>query len=547
MTAGALFFAVGRKILNSFTVSFPFLSRPYVRIPIHAFNFYLGYILYDKLTGQYLNWQFNDISHSWQLDYAKLYQIHQDEDLEKWTENLALTPFENLKRQIVNQLNKINVEGEKVFRRLSKDRDDVFYTYGKARNLENIIYLNDEELKNIKSPMELQLKLDSVTPVLDKTGDPNSYVSSLHDIIEQYKYHIENSKNFRSVKDKLLGLPFNMLRHRQYPEPTRGTWQYDVYELMFGEQYDRNKGMPENEEKINKYNYHLFLHPSVIQKYDTNSEEFDMYLRQLNIESKTVKESRAFSREYFCKHIMPFLNLAENKEVGYDFANYVMNKHSNDEYGTYLYENYSGQKEERLFREAEESKYLNKNTPFVQATQYSTIDKSRIGIKASELSEILNNPTKQKKLRRAMETAFIHYEPSNYMDQLKFLRRKQGFVDTMIEHNIDPSAPDFDMMDLVEKQHNEPEADADDMAMAADWLNMQQIVGGDRNTYPYNSYNYNMFFYNSNLDWNDYGNDYFPQIGIISPKKRRYELFNKLKNDYCTYINILTFSNGSFY
>lgn len=57
----------------------------------------------------------------------------------------------------MNKLNKINVEGDKVFRRLSKDRDDIFYSFGKIKNLENIVYLSDEELRAIKNPIELQL------------------------------------------------------------------------------------------------------------------------------------------------------------------------------------------------------------------------------------------------------------------------------------------------------------------------------------------------------------------------------------------------------
>ena len=101
---------------------------------------------------------------------------------------------------------------------------------------------------------------------------------------------IENSDHFRSIKDKLLGMPFLMYRLRQHPEPYRGTWQYELYEKLFGVEYDYRRWDHESEEKINKFNYSQFLHPSVIKKFDVQSEEFEMYIRKLNYETKTELE-----------------------------------------------------------------------------------------------------------------------------------------------------------------------------------------------------------------------------------------------------------------
>jgi hypothetical protein len=287
--------------------------------------------------------------------------------------------------------------------------------------LENIVYVDPEEIKKCKSPIELQMKIDSVKPTLSTKGDINKHVESIHDTYEAYKYHIENSRNFRSIKDKFLGLPFMLKRHQQFPVPVRGTWQFDVYEHIFGEAYDKAQGLPENEEKINKFNYHLFLHPSVIAKFDTNTEEFDMYLRQLNFESKTAKETRAKSREYFCTSILPILNLVDDKETGFDFANYVVNKQKSDDYKGYLHEQYSGQKEEELFREMEEAKLVDKNKPFVERVSFSTIDKSKIGIRSKELEDLLTNPTAIKKMRRALEYKYPFYEPVKEVDRVKMV------------------------------------------------------------------------------------------------------------------------------
>jgi hypothetical protein len=169
----------------------------------------------------------------------------------------------------------------------------------------------------LDSPLKLQIKLDSVQPSnIMKDKSIGEIVDLYHDALEKYKLNVENLKKFRSDKDKLLGLPFLITRLQQYPEPTPNTWQYDLYTELYGEEYHNMKGAHETQEKINKYNYHLFLHPSVIAKYDTNSEEFDSFLRKLHYESSTAKEIRDQRREFFCKKYMPLLNLVGDKKTG---------------------------------------------------------------------------------------------------------------------------------------------------------------------------------------------------------------------------------------
>ena len=362
-------------------------------------------------------------------------------------------------------------------------------------------------------------------PHLIKSGDPNKSVDSFLNSLADYKLEIENSRNFRSIKDKFLGLPFMLKRHQQYPTPTRGTWQFDVYESIFGESYDLQQDLPEVEEKINKFNYHLFLHPSVINKYDTNSEEFDMYLRQLNLESKTNRENRALQREYFCKAILPTLNLIGNKEIGFDYANYKINKEKSQTYSNYLYEEYSGQKEEKLFRFAEETKYINKNEPFVQRVNYSTMNKENMGIKAAELTEILNNPTKFKKVRRALEHRFPYYQPTNQIDKIKHHRDRAYLVNTILNNDIDPTSPDFKVEDAYSLQYDQPELNPDEEYIMAHHLNKQQIPGVDLNSYSYGKTPTNMFYYDCLLDWNDYTSDYIPADCQISPKANRYQFY----------------------
>lgn len=502
-------------------------------MPAFIGSFIGGRLLYDKLTAHYLNWEDRDIPHTWLIDFADKYKVKDHDKVDSWEHDIPLTPFDRFKRELTSNNKAVNVEEEKVYRRLGKDKNDFYFLYGKVRNLENIVYLSEEDLKEINNPYELQLKLDAVIPGILKTDSADGHVEQLHNTINEIKDYVENSKNFRSVKNKLLGLPFMMMRHKQYPEPAPGTWQFALYEHIFKEPYDQGLQMPEIEEKINKYNYHKFLHPSIIKKYDTNSEEFDMFLKQKNIESHTSKENASIRREYFCKTLMPYLNLINNKEQGYDFAHYVINKSRTNDYENFLYDKYSGQKEEKLFREAEEYNYMNKNQPFVERTQYTSVNKEQIGIKASELEDLFNNPTKKKIMERTLKKIYPYYDEPSVLDEMNKYRMRAGLVETMIEFNIDPNDPKWFDNAWEAQYTSRDEVSEEETAMISHDKNYP--IFGEISNYPYNEIPTNKYFYDYRLDWNDYRTQ-FPTTGFVSPKNRRFELHNAVNNSFCKFI-----------
>jgi len=493
--------------------------------PVLAASVLTGSYLYDKLKAHYLNPYFDhDILHHWHIDYEQKYHIKNEN--KNWENDLDLTETERMKRDWDNELNGNNVDGKKVFKRFSKDKNDFFYMYSKIRNIENICYLSKEEIESCKSPVELQIKIDSVTPKLSLTKNKNEDIEKFHEWIKEYKMEIENSDHFRSIKDKLLGMPFLMYRLRQHPEPYRGTWQYELYEKLFGVEYDYRRWDHESEEKINKFNYSQFLHPSVIKKFDVQSEEFEMYIRKLNYETKTELEKYRETREFYCKNILPMVNLC-NPQQGEDVAHYLMNiKSDNLDYGLYLKNQYSNKKEEFLYREVEEANYLNKNKPLINRIQYKNTNQNNVGMRASEFDEIMKNPTKAKKIRKALETRFQHYDPGSYLDKLRFAARKAGYLDTMIENEVDVRDPEFNLLDVFVQQYGTREPTEEEEAAKAFHLNYPQH-GYDNNTYNYDQDDIqNYFVYNPVIDWSDYCYD-FPEEGLISPKINRLELHNK--------------------
>lgn len=525
--AGLVFFTAGRASLQKFGTAYPIMNKNWIYYPILFGTFGLGTYLYDKLKGHYFNWFDHDILHHWHIDYQAKYRL-KDEDLkEDWQSKLNLTEFDRMKQTWEESLNKIDIDGAKTLRRISKDKNDFFYLFSKVKNLENIIFLSKEDLEQINNPVELQIKIDSVIPQLFRSNDLNEDVLKLQNQIREYKLLVENSDNFRSIKDKLLGLPFLMYRMRQFPEPNPGTWQYSLFEKIFGHEYDILKTTYESEEKINKFNYSQHLHPSVIKKFDVESEEFEMFLKKLNFETSTQKEKAKNNREYYCKYILPKINNCKDESSAADIVHYILNtKNSENEYDNYLYDNYSNQKEEFLFREVEEANFLNKNKPLVNRFMYKSIDKSKIGLRSCQLDEILKNPTKFKKMRKALETKFQHYEPVSYLDKLKFAARKAGYLDTMIENEVDVRDPSFDIMDVFVQQYGYRAPTEEEEIAKSHHINYPQY-GFDNNTYNYgqnDSINY--FNYSGFIDWSDYCSE-FPGTGFVSPKKDRLELSNK--------------------
>jgi hypothetical protein len=99
----------------------------------------------------------------------------------------------------------------------------------------------------------------------------------------------------------------------------------------------------------------------------------------------------------------------------------------------FLYNNYSGQKEEELFRKAEEARFKDKNSSAVHNIQYSNIDKSKIGVKPEELKEIINNPTKKRQLREGFDKAFKNYDQFTYLEHVENQRKRLNFNETLME------------------------------------------------------------------------------------------------------------------
>lgn len=421
------------------------------------------------------------------------------------------------------------LSSKKTFLEQGKNKSEAS-VLSQIRNLENVSFVNEADLLKCNSVLELQLLIDSVVPYV-KSLSADEYVRQMHESYERHKYQVENMKIFNSEKDRLLGLPFQMKRHEQFPEPYIGTWQYDLYEELYGNPYDEGKKEFETEEKIHKFNYEKHLHPALLARFDKDSEEFDMFIKQMNVENKTRLEKLKENRTFFCKNILPNLNLLNDKQKGRDFAYFILNNQRNS-LRLHYYNDYSGNFEERLFREAEELRLIDKNPQVVSDIQMSTVKNEYKGIRSKELKEILLNSNKRTSSENALREKYVTHNPKGLWENYKKQRNRLGLIDTIIEEGVDVnkiSSGEIDYQKLHELTYDNPDPTEDEEAA----LSVKNGYFSQNNTLPLGLHPYNEVIYSLGVSFNDY-TEKSNELSLLSAKEMRYE--NKQKHDEAEYL-----------
>jgi hypothetical protein len=115
--------------------------------------------------------------------------------------------------------------------------------------------------------------------------------------LEAYKVAVENFGGSGKVlkasdRKKLLALPFYMIKRQELPEPKKGQKEWDLFTEMYGKDFNAYEGVKfDSEEKITEFNYEKFISKQILKNMDTNSDEFKLYIKKLNLTTKTQFES----------------------------------------------------------------------------------------------------------------------------------------------------------------------------------------------------------------------------------------------------------------
>jgi hypothetical protein len=84
---------------------------------------------------------------------------------------------------------------------------------------------------------------------------------------------------------------------------------------MYGVDWNTYEGVNfDPEEKITEFNYEKFINKQILKSWDTNSDEFKMHIKKLNLSSRTQFEQHQDNQEEF-KKLMPLLSNLDEEET----------------------------------------------------------------------------------------------------------------------------------------------------------------------------------------------------------------------------------------
>lgn len=183
-------------------------------------------------------------------------------------------------------------------KRMGKDKDDLFWSFGKVHGLENIAFADSQELAATQGdPWRLQQLVnkinDSEKPLPAQSFD--KLVEGINDQMNSYRSDIDSNANGLtynpSDRKKLLGLPFLMSKRSEVPEPKKGQKEWDIFYAMFDLEWNHFEGVLfDSEEKITEFNYENYIPKHILNSVDTHSDEFKTMVKQMNFNTNTQFE-----------------------------------------------------------------------------------------------------------------------------------------------------------------------------------------------------------------------------------------------------------------
>jgi hypothetical protein len=118
-----------------------------------------------------------------------------------------------------------DVDVTKLFRVKSngRDRDPMFWSFGKIHGLENIAFADPNEIKETKgNPVKIQSIINRVDAPNIQIDSYEHLVQELHTALDAYKVKVDSIGMNPSDRKKILALPFYLTKRHELPEPKRG-------------------------------------------------------------------------------------------------------------------------------------------------------------------------------------------------------------------------------------------------------------------------------------------------------------------------------------
>ena len=120
-------------------------------------------------------------------------------------------------------------------KRSGKDREPMFWSFGKIHGLENIAFADPAELKETNgNPVKIQKIVDRFDGSTFQIDSYEHLTQELQGALADFRSKVESIEMSTSDRKKLLSLPFYLSKRSQLPEPRRGEKEFNLFTQLSG-------------------------------------------------------------------------------------------------------------------------------------------------------------------------------------------------------------------------------------------------------------------------------------------------------------------------
>jgi hypothetical protein len=222
-----------------------------------------------------------------------------------------------LKEHLIKQV----LKDEDIFskfqvKRSGKDKNDIYWNFGKIHGLENIGLLTEADMAECNgNPVKLQEKLHKIKPT-DRPGyASHEELQHQHTLaMQEYKDHINTLSLQPSDRKRMLALPYYLSKRQDKPEPQIGQEELKMFEEIYGRSYFfGEKEVMDPVQKITEFDYENHIPQEILAMFDTNSDDFKEKIRMLNLSQKTPLEKHQKDKDEF-RDIMVHLSVLPDED-----------------------------------------------------------------------------------------------------------------------------------------------------------------------------------------------------------------------------------------
>jgi hypothetical protein len=120
-------------------------------------------------------------------------------------------------------------------KRAGKDRDPMFWTFGKIHGLENIAFADPQEVKGTNgNPVKIQKIVDRFEGSPIRLDSYEHLIQELQGALGDFRSKVDSIDMSASDRKKLLALPFFLAKRSQLPEPRREQNEFNLFSQLSG-------------------------------------------------------------------------------------------------------------------------------------------------------------------------------------------------------------------------------------------------------------------------------------------------------------------------